>query len=80
MCNRSLCYVKIILYLNQLIMEKISIERLESLNGGGFISGFCAGVSVIRFGAMVGFFALNPAVGGAMTAVVGGCLAYSLFS
>jgi hypothetical protein len=34
-------------------MEKISIERLESLNGGGFISGFCAGVSVIRFGAMV---------------------------
>ena len=61
-------------------MKKISIERLESLNGGGFISGFCAGVSVIRFGAMVGLFALNPAVGGAMTAVVGGCIVYGIYT
>lgn len=41
---------------------------------------FCGGVSVVRFGALVGLFALNPAFGGAMTVLEGGCIAYGLFS
>lgn len=63
-------------------MKKISIEKLELLDDGNksFIAGFCSGVSVVRFGAMVRLFALNPIVGGAMTAVVSECIAYGIYS
>jgi hypothetical protein len=62
-------------------MKKISLEKLESLNGGGdFLKGFCGGVGVVRLGATLGILVINPVVAGAVTAVAAGCLAYSLFS
>lgn len=57
-------------------MKKLSIEKLERITGGDFITGFCGGVAVVRYGAALGLFAINPVVGGVMLGVVGGCILY----
>lgn len=63
-------------------MKKISIEKLELLNGGdkSFIAGLCTGTALVRMGASLGLFALTPLAGGALLAISGGCIAYSIYS
>ncbi len=60
-------------------MKTLTIEQLENTTGGGFLSGFCWGVSAVRAGAMLGIYAINPVAGGVMTGVVLGCLAYTAY-
>lgn len=63
-------------------MKKISIEKLETLNGGdkSFIKGVCGGIAIMRAAAGFGLFALNPVAGSVLLGVATGCTIYSLLS
>ncbi|MCF6224360.1 MAG: hypothetical protein L3J34_11615 [Flavobacteriaceae bacterium] len=60
-------------------MKKLELEQMESLEGGGFITGMCSGIAIASFMFFAG--AISFGVGSAIVLGAAGaaCASYSIF-